>query len=71
MRPRIKHFGVLIKKAELGYDERTIADVLGQKTIEMTRHYSRTADKSRKIENVVKNFDQEVNRRKTQNVYPS
>lgn len=52
-------------------DERTIADVLGQKTIEMARHYSRSADKSRKIENVVKNFDQEVNRRKTQNVYPS
>lgn len=47
--------------AEMGMDERTIADVLGQKTIEMARHYSRCADKSRKMENVVKNFDQEVN----------
>ncbi|WP_297323592.1 tyrosine-type recombinase/integrase [uncultured Bartonella sp.] len=26
--------------AEMGMDERTIADVLGQKTIEMARHYS-------------------------------
>jgi len=50
--------------AEMGYDERTIADVLGQKTIEMARHYSRSADKSRKMETVVKNFEQEVGRRK-------
>ncbi|WP_295879203.1 tyrosine-type recombinase/integrase [uncultured Bartonella sp.] len=57
--------------AEMGMDERTIADVLGQKTIEMARHYSRRADKSRKMENVVKIFDKEVNRRKTKNVYPS
>jgi len=51
--------------AEMGMDERTIADVLGQKTIEMARHYSRRADKSRKMEFVVKNFEQEVDRRKT------
>jgi len=51
--------------AEMGMDERTIADVLGQKTIEMARHYSRRADKSRKMETVVKNFEQEVGRRKT------
>jgi len=44
--------------AEMGMDERTIADVLGQKTIEMARHYSRRADKSRKMETVVKNFEQ-------------
>lgn len=54
--------------AEMGMDERTIADVLGQKTIEMARHYSRRADKSRKMESVVKNFNDEVNRRKTKNV---
>lgn len=39
--------------AELGYDERTIADVLGQKTTEMARHYSRSADKSKKVEAAV------------------
>jgi len=50
--------------AEMGMDERTIADVLGQKTIEMARHYSRRTDKSRKMESVVKNFEQEVSRRK-------
>ena len=54
--------------AEMGMDERTIADVLGQKTIEMARHYSRRANKERKMENVVKIFDKEVNRRKTKNV---
>jgi len=51
--------------AEMGMDERTIADVLDQKTIEMARHYSRRADKSRKMEFAVKNFEQEVDRRKT------
>jgi len=50
--------------AEMGMDERTIADVLGQKTVEMARHYSKRADKSRKMETVVKNFEQEVTRRK-------
>jgi len=49
--------------AEIGMDERTIADVLGQKTIEMARHYSRRADKSRKMELVVKNFEQEISKR--------
>ena len=29
---------------EIGYDERTIADALGQKTIEMARHYAKGAD---------------------------
>jgi integrase len=29
---------------ECGFDERTIADALGQKTIEMARHYARGAD---------------------------
>jgi len=51
--------------AEMGMDERTIADILGQKTIEMARHYSMRADKSRKMETVVKDFKQEVGRRKT------
>jgi integrase len=32
---------------ECGYDERTIADALGQKTIEMARLYARGADRPR------------------------
>lgn len=52
--------------SEMGYDERTIADMLGQKTIEMARYYSRRADKSRKLTAVIENFDAEVNRRRTQ-----
>lgn len=51
--------------AEMGMDERTIADTLGQKTIEMARHYSSRADRSRKMEDAVKNFDLEENRRRT------
>jgi hypothetical protein len=33
---------------ECGYDERTTADALGQKTIEMARHYARGADLTKK-----------------------
>lgn len=54
--------------AEMGFDERTIADYLGQKTTEMARHYSRRADKTRKMSGVVKDFDREVNRRRTHSV---
>jgi integrase len=53
--------------SEMGYDERTIADMLGQKTIEMARHYSRRADKTRKLAAVVQCFDAEVNRRRAEN----
>lgn len=56
--------------AEMGYDERTIADMLGQKTIEMARHYSRRADKSQKLTAVIEKFDAEVNRRRTKIVKP-
>ena len=50
---------------ECGYDERTIADALGQKTIEMARHYARGADLSKKMEGVPKTFGREVKRRRT------
>lgn len=50
---------------EFGADERTIADALGQKTIEMARHYARGADLKRKMRGVVTIFDAEVNRRRT------
>jgi len=50
---------------ECGYDERTIADALGQKTIEMARLYARGADLTRKMTGVAKKFGREVNRRRT------
>jgi integrase len=56
---------------EAGYDERTIADALGQKTIEMARHYSQGADLRRKMRGVVASFDREVNRRRTKVVKPT
>jgi integrase len=57
--------------AELGFDERTIADMLGQKTIEMARHYSRRANRTRKLTAVIESFDAEVNRRRTKIVKPT
>lgn len=57
--------------AEMGFDERTIADMLGQRTIEMARHYSRRADKSKKMDAVVVRFDEELNARRTDIVKPS
>lgn len=54
--------------AEMGYDDRTIADMLGQRTLAMAQHYSRRADRSRKMTAVITNFDAEVNRRRTETV---
>lgn len=51
--------------ADMGYDERTIADMLGQQTIEMARHYSRRAEKRKKLTAVIKNFDEELVKRRT------
>lgn len=56
---------------ESGFDERTIADALGQKTIEMARHYSQGADLKPKMRGVVARFDVELNRRRTKPVKPS
>jgi integrase len=50
---------------ELGYDERTIADMLGQKTIEMARHYAKGADLKPKMRGVVKRLDEEWAKRKS------
>ena len=55
---------------ESGFDERTIADALGQKTIEMARHYSKGADLKPKMRKVVASFDAELNRRRTKAVKP-
>ena len=49
---------------ESGADERTIADALGQRTIEMARHYAKGADLRGKMRGVVKNFDAELAKRK-------
>ena len=55
---------------ETGADERTIADALGQKTIEMARHYAKGADLKPKMRGVVAQFDAEMNRRGTKSVKP-
>ena len=55
---------------ELGFDERTIADALGQKTIEMARHYAKGADLKPKMRAVVKSLDAAWNERKTKAVKP-
>ena len=52
---------------ESGCDERTIADALGQKTIEMARHYAKGADLRGKMRGVVKSFDAELAKRRLKN----
>jgi integrase len=56
---------------EIGCDERTIADALGQETIEMARHYAKGADLKPKMRGVVKRFDEELDKRKTKIVKPA
>ena len=56
---------------EAGADERTIADALGQKTIEMARRYAKGADLTRKMRGVVADFDAEVNKRRSKVGKPS
>jgi integrase len=55
---------------EMGRDERDIADALGQKTIEMARHYAKGADLRPKMRGMVKDFDAELNKRRTKTVKP-
>lgn len=50
--------------AEMGYDDRTIADMLGHETLNMARHYSRRANRAAKMEGVVTSFEAEIVRRK-------
>jgi hypothetical protein len=54
----------------MGYDERTIADALGQKTLEMARHYAKGADLKPKMRGVITNLDAELDKRKTKTVNP-
>lgn len=50
---------------EVGHDERTIADALGQRTIEMARHYARGADLRRKMHIVASSLDEELKARQS------
>lgn len=56
---------------EMGRSERDIADALGQKTIEMARHYARGADLRPKMRGIVKDFESELNKRRTKAVKPT
>jgi integrase len=56
---------------EMGRSERDIADALGQKTIEMARHYAKGADLRPKMRGMVKDLNAELNRRSTKVVNPS
>lgn len=56
---------------EAGFDERTIADALGQKTIEMARHYATGADLRSKMRGVAEAFDAAMNERRTAAVKPT
>jgi integrase len=49
--------------AEMGYNGRDIADLLGQKTTVMGEHYSGRANRTRKIAAIVTRFEEEVKRR--------
>jgi integrase len=51
--------------SEMGCDETTIADFLGHKTTAMARHYSRRADKTKKMSKVTDDFEDELNARGT------
>jgi integrase len=66
----LRHTVAVIMR-ELGFDERTIADALGQKTIEMARHYAKGADLKPKMRGVVKSLDAAWNERKTKAVKPT
>ncbi len=55
---------------EIGMDERTIADALGQRTTEMARRYAKGADLAPKMRGVVREFEAELNKRETRVVKP-
>jgi len=55
---------------EIGLDERTIADALGQRTTEMARRYAKGADLAPKMRGVARKFEAELNKRETRAVKP-
>ena len=60
---------VLLRK--LGYNERNIADALGQGSESMARHYSRGASRKNVRTGIVKDLDAERNKRRSKSVKPS
>jgi hypothetical protein len=56
---------VAVMLREIGHDERSIADALGQSTIEMARHYAKGADLRPKMRGIVRSLDAEWNKRRT------
>ena len=57
--------------AEEGFDNRTIADALGQATEAMAKHYSRDADRTRVMQGVVRRLDRSENIRRAKVVKPN
>ncbi len=62
---------VATRLAEEGFDDRTIADFLGQKTTAMAQHYSNRANRSRKLAPVVASMDAARNEKRTEIVKPT
>lgn len=58
----LRHTAATILREE-GFDNRTIADYLGQSTESMARHYSRGADLEAKMQNVGKRMDTAIIKR--------
>jgi integrase len=56
--------------SEMGFDERAVADLLGQKTTAMARHYARRADKRKKNTATITAFETELDERRTKTVKP-
>jgi integrase len=56
--------------AEMGYDPQSIADILGHETSQMAHHYSKRANRANKANAIIKNYDAELNRRRTKVVKP-
>lgn len=61
---------VAVILAEAGLDDQTIADFLGQGTVQMARHYSKGAKLDRKMKDAARKFDAAVNDRRTKVVKP-
>jgi integrase len=66
----LRHTVATILREE-GFDDRTIADALGQKTDAMARHYSRDANLRKKMMGVVQRMDLAENKRRSKVVKPN
>jgi integrase len=62
---------VATNMAEEGFDSRTIADALGQATESMALHYSRDADRSRKMDAVAARLDQAEREKRSKQAEPA